>query len=55
MLALMASFLDLRKKGRAGVSELDKDIHYIDENLNRAADGEAEHPAVNIATIADAE
>ncbi len=26
--------------------------HYIDENVNRAADGEAEHPAVNIATSA---
>jgi hypothetical protein len=29
--------------------------HYVDENLNRAAVGEAEYPAVNIATIADAE
>jgi hypothetical protein len=28
---------------------------YMDENLNRAAVGEAEHPSVNIATIADAE
>jgi hypothetical protein len=29
--------------------------HYIDENVNRAADGEAENPAVNVATVADAE